>query len=85
MLKAPPIISLDLHFSALFCYCQTYVDNIGQKLQKPRFVTLGAYNFWAFSNMLSKILTPLFQTYLEYWEMYVQGIRGGAFSIRLKK
>ena len=45
MLKAPPIISSDLHFSVLFCYCQTYVDNIGQKLQKPRFVTLGAYNF----------------------------------------
>ena len=45
MLKAPPLISWDLHFSVLYGYCQTYVENIGQKLQKPRFVTLETMKF----------------------------------------
>ena len=35
VLKAPPLISSDLHFSVIKCHCWTYDANIGPKLKKP--------------------------------------------------
>ena len=47
MLKAKPLISLDLHYFSVLQYnCQTYEDNICQKFQKPSFAMLGAYNMF---------------------------------------
>ena len=34
MVKAPPLISLDLHLSATKCNCWTYDVNIGPKFKK---------------------------------------------------
>ena len=45
MLKAPPLISCDLHFSVLYCNSGTYDDNIGQNFQKPSFaIFVASYN-----------------------------------------
>ena len=46
MLKAPPLISSDLHFSVIKCHCRTYDDNIGPKLKKLSFAILGVYNIF---------------------------------------
>ena len=35
MLKAPPLISSDLHISELKCHCWTYYDNIVPKYHVP--------------------------------------------------
>ena len=46
MLKAPPLKSLDLHFSGIKCNCQTYDNNIAPKLKKPSFAIFGANNMF---------------------------------------
>ena len=53
MLKAPPLKSLDLHFSVIKSHCRTYDDNIGPKFKTPRFAILGAYNMFDSINHLA--------------------------------
>ena len=43
MLKAPPLISLDLHLLVTKWNCQAYDVNIGPKLKNLSLVILGAY------------------------------------------
>ena len=57
MLKAPPLKSSDLHFSAIECHCETCDDNIGPKLKKKSFVILGAYNM--FDNKFDQFRTEV--------------------------
>ena len=50
MLKAPPLKSLDLHFSVIKCHCQTYDDNIGPKLKKAELCYFGGIlHLWGWS------------------------------------
>ena len=47
MLRAPPLISSDLHFSVLYCHCRTYNDTVGPKLQKRVIVFESFYPFFS--------------------------------------
>ena len=57
MLKAPPIVSLDLHISVLQCNFRIYDEHIGQKFQKTRFAILGANSMFqkSFSFFVGKL------------------------------
>ena len=57
MEKAPPLKSLDRHFSVIKCHCWTYDDNIGPKLKKLSFAILGAYNM--FDNKFNQFRTEV--------------------------
>ena len=57
MLKAPPLKSLDLHFSVIKFQCRAYDDNIGPKLKKPSCVILGADKM--FHNKLDQYRTKV--------------------------
>ena len=43
ILKAPPLISLDLHILVIKCNCCIYDDNIGPRLKKSELCNIGGY------------------------------------------
>ena len=45
--RAPPLISSDLHFSVIYCHCRTYDDTVGPKLQKRVIVFESFYPFFS--------------------------------------
>ena len=57
MLKAPPLKSLDLHFSVIKYHCWTYDDNISPKLKKQSFAILGVNNM--FNNKFDQYKTDV--------------------------
>ena len=45
MLKAPPLISSDLHFLVIKCHCPTFDDNIGPKFKKSEVCNIGGIQY----------------------------------------
>ena len=52
MLKAPPLISMDLHFSEIKYHCRTYEDKNGPKLKKPSSVFWGHKTYLTISSTI---------------------------------